>query len=144
MLEAMPRLARCALEPRRDPRPLRLLLVDDSPKVLAVLRCALSEQAGLVVSGTARSAELGVEAAQALRPDAVLLDVRMPGLGGLAAVPLFKRLQPPPLVVLMTMNDDVGVRREAERAGADALLAKAEVDGERLRALLQALAASPK
>src|SRR4051794_19127806 len=118
MLPVMPRFAFCALEPRSDPGPLRLLLVDDSPKVLAVLRCLLAEQAGLVVAGSAPSAERGLEAARALRPDAVLLDVRMPGLGGLAAVPLFKRLEPPPLVVLMTMNDDIGVRREAERAGA--------------------------
>src|SRR4051812_36116642 len=87
MLDAMSRLARCSVEP--DPGALRLLMIDDSPKVLAVLRCLLSEQPGLVVVGTASSAEPGLEVARMLRPDVVLLDVRMPGMGGLAAVPLF-------------------------------------------------------
>jgi two-component system nitrate/nitrite response regulator NarL len=139
----MPRLAHTAL-PGIDARPLRLLLVDDSPKVLAVLRCMLAEPPGLLVIGTAVSAEQGLETARVIEPDVVLLDVRMPGMGGLAAVPLFKQQQhPPPLVVLLTLNEDIGLRREAERAGADALLAKTEVDGERVRRLLWTLSRRP-
>jgi DNA-binding NarL/FixJ family response regulator len=133
----MSRLARCSLD--ADSRPLRLLMIDDSPKVLAVLRCLLAEQRGVVVVGSASSAEPGLEVARTLRPDVVLLDVRMPGMGGLAAVPLFKRLLPPPIVVLMTMYADIAVHREAERAGADSLVAKTDVDAERLLALLAAL-----
>jgi DNA-binding NarL/FixJ family response regulator len=141
MVNAMPPLAESVSEPRSELRPIRLLIVDDSPKVLAVLRCLLAEQPGLVVSGCFASAELALDVARAVRPDAVLLDVRMPGMGGLAAVPHFKRLQPSPVVLLMTMNDDIGVRREAERAGADALMAKTDIEGETLRVVLHALMA---
>jgi DNA-binding NarL/FixJ family response regulator len=133
---AMPWLARIALDPDG---PLRLLVVDDSPKVLAVLRALLAEEAGLVVAATASSAEEGLLAAQRVRPDVVLLDVRMPGMGGLAAVPFFKRGARPPLVVMLSLQDDIALRREAERAGADALLAKTDVDGERVRLLIAEL-----
>jgi DNA-binding NarL/FixJ family response regulator len=121
------------------PRPVRLLIVDDSPKVLAVLQALLAEQTGFLVVATAGSAEEGLAVMPVARPDVVLLDVRMPGMGGLAAVPYFKRHRPPPLVLLLTLIDDVGLHREAERTGADALLAKTTLDGERLRRLIETL-----
>jgi DNA-binding NarL/FixJ family response regulator len=125
-----------AFHRRSEPRPIRVLLVDDSPKVLAVLHCLLAEHEGFLVVGTAASAEEGLASMPLVRPDVVLLDVRMPGMGGLAAVPHFKRHQPPPLVLLLTLLEDIGLRREAERAGAEALLSKTELDSARLHRLL--------
>jgi two-component system, NarL family, invasion response regulator UvrY len=135
----MPRLSHPAVQLAAALRPLRLLLVDDSPKVLAALRLVLADQEGLEVTATAGSAEEGLETALATRPDVVLLDVRMPGMGGLAAVPAFKRGAPLPLVVLLSLHEDITLRREAEWAGADGLLAKTDVDGDLLREVLEQL-----
>jgi DNA-binding NarL/FixJ family response regulator len=122
-----------------DLRPVRVLVVDDSPKVLAVVRAMLADLPGLVVAATAASAEEGLEAAPCARPDVVLLDVRMPGMGGLAAVPLFKQIDRPPLVVLLSLHADLALRREAERSGADAIMSKTELDGQGLAHLIDDL-----
>jgi DNA-binding NarL/FixJ family response regulator len=122
-----------------DPQPVRLLVIDDSPNVLAVLRGMLSGHPGLMVAATAASAEEGLEAIPCARPDVVLLDVRMPGMGGLAAVAHFKQGERPPLVLLLSLDDDLALRRAAERSGADALLAKSQLDAGRLRRLIDEL-----
>jgi DNA-binding NarL/FixJ family response regulator len=122
-----------------DLRPVRVLVVDDSPKVLEVVRVMLADLPGLLVAATAASAEEGLDAVPCARPDVVLLDVRMPGMGGLAAVPLFKQADNPPLVVLLSLHADLALRREAERSGADAIVAKTELDGQRLGHLIDEL-----
>jgi DNA-binding NarL/FixJ family response regulator len=123
-------------EPRR---PIRLLLVDDSPKVLAALLWVFADEPDLVIAATALTAEEALEAARRTRPDVVLMDVRMPGMGGLAAVPYFKRQEHAPLVILLTLLEDVALHREAELAGADALLVKTELDGRRLLSVIDDL-----
>jgi DNA-binding NarL/FixJ family response regulator len=64
---------------------IRLLLVDDQELVRAGLRLILSAEDDLVVAGEAPDGRAGVEAARALRPDVVLMDVRMPVLDGIEA-----------------------------------------------------------
>jgi DNA-binding NarL/FixJ family response regulator len=122
-------------------RPVRVLIVDDSPSVLAVLHSTLADQPGLVVTATASSAEEGLRTAPCALPDLVLLDLRMPGMGGLAAVPHFKDSARPPLVVLMSLHDDLSLRRAVEQSGADGFMAKPDVSGERLRRLIEELRA---
>ena len=118
-------------------RPVRLLVVDDSPKVLAALLWIFADEPDLVVAATALSAESALEAARHSHPDVVLMDVRMPGMGGLAAVRYLKQGEQPPLVLLLSLQDDFALRREAELAGADALLVKTELDGASLRQLIE-------
>jgi DNA-binding NarL/FixJ family response regulator len=122
--------------PHRLDRTLRLMIVDDSAKVRAALVIMLADQPGLVVVATASSAEEALRLAPEARVDVVLLDVRMPGMGGLAAVAELKRCQPPPVVLLLSLLDDLSLRRAAERAGADGVLAKTELDAARLREIL--------
>ena len=67
------------------PSPIRVLLADDHPILLASLR-ALLERHGYAVVGTATSGEETIALAASCRPRVVVMDVEMPGLGGLAAI----------------------------------------------------------
>ena len=78
----------------------RVLAVDDHPPFLAVVRELLRATRYLEVAGEAGSGEEAVEIARRLLPDVLLSDVRMPGLGGIAAAKLIKERRPSTLVVL--------------------------------------------
>jgi pilus assembly protein CpaE len=80
----------------------RVLAVDDQPPFLAVLRAVVGATGHLEIAGEAQSGEEAVVAADELRPDMVLMDVRMPGIGGLRAAERIKATQPPTLVVLIS------------------------------------------
>ena len=126
-------------EDERVHRPIRLLLVDDSPKVLAALLWVFADEPDLIIAATALSAEDALDVCRRVSPDVVLMDVRMPGMGGLAAVPYMKQSEHPPLVLLLSMEDDLAMHREAIRVGADAFIRKTEIDGNRLRELIDDL-----
>jgi DNA-binding NarL/FixJ family response regulator len=93
----------------------RVLAVDDHPPFLAVVRELLRATRYLEVAGEAASGEEAVEAARTLLPDLVLMDVRMPGLGGIAAAKLIKERRPSTLVVLTS----TGHRDELPLDGTD-------------------------
>jgi pilus assembly protein CpaE len=80
----------------------RVLAVDDQPPFLAVLRAVVGGTGHLEIAGEATSGEEAVAAAHELRPDIVLMDVRMPGIGGLKAAERIKASHPPTLVVLVS------------------------------------------
>jgi two-component system response regulator NreC len=65
--------------------PIRILLVDDHAMLRAGLRALLDAEEGLEVVGEAGTGEEGVEMAERLRPDVVVMDLSMPGIGGLEA-----------------------------------------------------------
>ena len=65
---------------------LRVLVVDDEPLVREGLRVLLEREAGVRILGEARNGEEALDRIRELRPDLVLLDVRMPGMDGLAVV----------------------------------------------------------
>jgi DNA-binding NarL/FixJ family response regulator len=80
----------------------RVLAVDDHAAFLILLREVVCATRGLEAVGEAKSGEEAVEVARRLRPDVVLMDVRMPGLGGVAAARLIKEGCPSALVVLIS------------------------------------------
>jgi len=89
----------------RVPQPAtraRVLAVDDHPSFLAVLRDVLRRTDRLECVAEADSGEAAIELAQRLEPDVVLLDVRMPGLGGIEAAKRIKTRQPSTLVILIS------------------------------------------
>lgn len=102
----------------------RVLLVDDDALVRAGLRMILSSSEELEVVGEAADGTDAVAAAQAHRPDVVLMDIRMPGMDGIAATTALRRLPTPPhVIVLTTFQADEHVM-SAIRAGADGFLLK--------------------
>lgn len=103
---------------------IRVLLVDDDALVRAGLRMILSSSDDLEVVGEAADGADAVEAARTHRPDVVLMDIRMPGMDGIAATTAIRRLPTPPhVIVLTTFQADEHVL-SALRAGADGFLLK--------------------
>ena len=94
---------------------LRVLVADDQDVVRSGFRLILSSYDGLAVVGEARNGEEAVEAARALRPDVVLMDVRMPVKNGIEATRDIRndpRLSSVRVLVLTTFDiDEVRVRR---------------------------------
>ena len=106
----------------------RVLAVDDHALFLAVLREVIGATAELEEVGVARSGEGAIEAARDLEPDMVLMDVWMPGLGGIAAARQIKACRPSTLMVLISTARPDEVPLEAEDVFADAVICKSELD----------------
>lgn len=103
---------------------IRLLLVDDHPVVRAGLAGMLGAEADISVVGEAGDGSEAVTAAQALRPDVVLMDLRMPGLDGAAATEAILRAVPDTRVLVLTTYDSDNDIVRAVEAGATGYLLK--------------------
>jgi DNA-binding NarL/FixJ family response regulator len=100
-------------------------LVDDSENFRTVLAGLLEDEGGMDCSQQFGSAEAMLDAlASETPPDVILLDVRMPGMGGLKAIRPIKFLAPSTHVVMLTTFFDPGTKQSAIRDGASALLLK--------------------
>ena len=119
---------------------LRVLLADDHPVFLGGLEAALDGLAGLEVVGLARDGGEVVEAATRLRPDVVLMDLRMPAGGGVSATARIVAALPGTAVVVLTMSEDDDSVFAALRAGARGYLLK-ESDAEDIARAVRAVAA---
>ncbi|WP_375479469.1 ATP-binding protein [uncultured Jatrophihabitans sp.] len=99
-------------------RLVSVVIVDDSPDMRLLLRVALRRQGSFAVIGEAGDGEAGVEFARSLKPDVVLLDLAMPGMDGMHALPLIREASPNSAVVVLSAF-------ESEQAGPAALAAGA-------------------
>ncbi|MFI2631265.1 response regulator [Streptomyces collinus] len=118
------------------PAPIRVVLADDERMVRTALRAILSAEPDLEVVGEAATGAEAVSVVREVRPDVVLMDVRMPGTDGIRATEqiLATQAEPPRIVVVTTFENDSYVY-DALRAGAAGfLLKRAEAD-----ALVQAV-----
>jgi DNA-binding NarL/FixJ family response regulator len=114
---------------------IRILIVDDHPVVCSGLTNMLSAQAGLEVIGSAASGEEALAMIQQDKPDLLLLDLRMPGMDGIAVLHALKRMESPPRVVVLTsFEKDEDIYR-AIRAGAQGYLLKDTTESEMVAAI---------
>lgn len=103
---------------------IRLLLVDDHQIVRAGLRMLFSAEPEVEIIGEASSGEEAVTMAEALQPDVVLMDVAMPGIGGVEATRRIKAAQPQVAVLALTMHEDEEYFFEMLGAGASGYVPK--------------------
>jgi len=102
----------------------RVLLIDDHEMARRGLRAMLSAADWIEVVGEGDACESGLKLAEELAPDMVLLDIRMPGLDGLACLERLKARLPQIAVVIVTLYDDRRYVLEAIRRGAAGYLLK--------------------
>lgn len=117
------------------PKPISLLLVDDSEVVRAGLRTLLGTAAAIRIVGEASTVAGGVETAARLKPNVVLLDIRLPDGTGFEACRQILKQSPETRILILTSAVDDSMVDEAIRAGANGYLLK-EIDG---RGLLNAI-----
>ena len=117
----------------------RLLVADDHPLLRAAL-VDLLVQAGFEVVGEAADGADAVALAKELEPDVVLMDLRMPVLGGLDATRLIKDACPDIQVVLLTAFESPALQQQAEEAGCFAYLVKGCPPGDLRLAMHEAMA----
>jgi two component transcriptional regulator, LuxR family len=115
--------------------PVRLLLADDHAVLRSGLRLLLEAQPDLKVIGEAGDSRTTLQLAAELQPDLILLDVNMPGLTGLDALPMLRKLAPAARVLILTMHDDEGYLRHALKSGASGYVPKKAVDSELISAV---------
>ncbi|MER6442238.1 MULTISPECIES: response regulator [unclassified Streptomyces] len=104
--------------------PIRVLLVDDQPMIRTGFRLILEAEPDITVVGEASDGIGAVESAEALRPDVVLMDIRMPHRDGVEATRLIARPGSPSRVVILTTFDLDAHVVDALRAGASGFLVK--------------------
>src|SRR5947208_12575539 len=109
----------------RGPMAERILLVDDHPLTRSAL-AGLLTQHGFEVVGEAADGEEAVAAAGRLEPDLILLDLSMPGLDGLSALPRLREAAPKCEVVVLTASGTEENLLGAIRGGAASYLLKSE------------------
>ncbi|HWH13935.1 MAG TPA: response regulator transcription factor [Miltoncostaeaceae bacterium] len=100
------------------PAPVRVLIVDDHRLMRSGLRAALVREPGFDAVGEAATAEEAVPLARILRPDVVLMDLEMPGAGGLAGIAMLRQLDVVPRVLMVSMHAAPEAARQALAAGA--------------------------
>jgi DNA-binding NarL/FixJ family response regulator len=120
-----------------DEQPLRLLLVDDQALMRTGFRMILDSEPGLEVVGEAEDGRHGVDLARRLRPDVVLMDIRMPRMDGVEATRLLAGpdVTDPLRVLILTTFDIDEYVYAAVRAGASGFLLKDAPPEELIRAV---------
>jgi two-component system response regulator NreC len=109
---------------------VRILIVDDHGVLRAGLRALLSTERDMLVVGEAADGGEAIRLVEELRPDVVLMDVSMPGEGGIATTRRLLSLRLGVRVLILTMHEDDGLLHEAIRAGAAGYILKQAVEQE--------------
>ncbi len=106
---------------------VRVLTVDDHPPFRDAARAVVAATPGFEPLAEVGTGEDAVDLLDRLRPDLVLLDVSLPGIDGLETCRRLANATPAPLVVLISADDDPGLRDSAREHGAAAFIAKQEL-----------------
>jgi two-component system response regulator NreC len=113
----------------------RVLLADDHAVLRSGLRLLLTGTKEYEIVGEASSGTETLTLAERLQPDLILLDLSMPALGGLEALPTLRKLVPSARILILTMHDDPQYLRQALKHGASGYVLKKAADAELLSAM---------
>jgi DNA-binding NarL/FixJ family response regulator/EAL domain-containing protein (putative c-di-GMP-specific phosphodiesterase class I) len=119
--------------------PVTIVIAEDEPEVREVLRTVIATDAGLRLVGAAEEAETAIELASRHRPDVALVDVRMPGGGGLRATREILARSPDTRVVAFSAFEDVETVLAMLKAGARFYVSKSDSTEEILQAIHRAV-----
>jgi two-component system response regulator NreC len=114
---------------------IRILLADDHAVLRAGLRMLINAQPDMEVVGEAASGDEAVQRSHALAPDVVLMDIAMPGAGGIEATNRIASGCPGARVLVLTMHDDAAYLRSVLAAGASGYVLKRSADTDLLSAI---------
>ncbi|MFQ3568366.1 MAG: response regulator transcription factor [Aggregatilineales bacterium] len=114
---------------------ISILIADDHAVLRVGLRMLLDAQPDMVVVGDVGSGTELLARAEALRPMLILLDLSMPGLGGLQVLPLLRKMVPQTRILVLTMHDDESYLAQALRDGASGYVLKKAADNELVAAI---------
>jgi DNA-binding NarL/FixJ family response regulator len=119
---------------------ISILVVDDTEVVRRQIGILLATQRDLNVVAEASNAFEAIEKTEQYQPDIVLLDISMPELNGLQAIPLIKKAAPNAEILILTQYDNRFFAREAFVTGAGGFLAKSDVSAELVIAVREVFA----
>lgn len=118
---------------------IRVMLVDDQKILLEGLETLISLRSNIQIVATAQSGEEALERLREVVPDVVLMDIRMPGMGGVKATEAILERYPHVIVLILTTFDDDAYIIEALSNGASGYLLK-DIEGDKLvQAIYEAL-----
>jgi DNA-binding NarL/FixJ family response regulator len=120
---------------------LRVFIADDSVLVRERLQAQLAEMDGIELVGQSSNALEAIEAIRQLRPDVVILDIRMPGGNGIQVLEAVKQGDAPPVVSMLTAFAYPQYRTKCQAAGADYFFDKTTEFDDVLKVLEQLLRA---
>lgn len=106
----------------------RTLLVDDNEAFLVLARHLLAAVPEVEVVGLGHDGYDAVRMAEELRPDLILMDLSMPGMGGLQATRLIKAQDSPPFILIASHYDDAEHREFTAQSGADGFINKQDYE----------------
>ena len=114
---------------------IQVLIVDDHAIVRTGLRLLIGGQTDMSVVGEAGSTQEGIELAEGLGPDIALVDLSLPGEGGIEVIRHLRRTRPRVRTVALTMHDEVAYLHSALSAGCSGYVVKRAADSELLAAI---------
>src|SRR5947209_19700689 len=117
---------------------IKVLIVDDIPETRENLKKLLAFEADIEVVGTASTGREGLEMAQELLPEIILMDINMPDMDGIAATEAISKAVPSTSVVMMSVQSEADYLRRAMLAGARDFLTK-PISGEELYATVRSV-----
>lgn len=116
-------------------RPVRVILADDHPLIRQGLRTMLDASEGVEVLAEATNGQELIELTEKLRPDVVVVDIRMPEVDGLEAVRSIRRSHPEVKALMLTVHDEEAYVHEAIKAGASGYLLKTVSEEELVKGI---------
>lgn len=113
----------------------RVLVVDDHAVLRRGIQSMVRAWPGWEIAGETGSGEEAVRLSYSLKPDIILMDISMPGIGGLEATKIICKQQPDAKILLLTLHDSIEWVRIAFEAGARGYLLKSDTEAELMKGL---------